>query len=198
MPLCYNGADMTDEENPKLVAAREAIRLSEARLDVQQADVSAVERKAALLGTLCIAIIGYLLTPDEQTTKCLQEFIKGERCSPWLLVVSFVFEVIASSIFAVGLVFCWKTLIPKKYQWKGVTLSTMPGDPFRDDLVGMLKTLAGGYDKAFIKNDRTIKKKKLKNIKKAIRCGQLGVMFAFVSAMVEKIAVLFPIDCLIG
>ena len=184
---CYNGAKMTDENNNERLVAQEMVRLSEARLDVQQAEVGAMERKAALLGTFCIAVIGYLLRDAAFDPKIIAEATSG-RCHFWAAVAIIAIKVIPSAILAVGVFYCWKTLIPATYRWKGGTLAIMNKDPFRYDLTAIFKGLAKRYNEAAKLNDETMLEKKINNIKSAIAWGGWGVVISLLLVMLEKIA----------
>ena len=190
---CYNGAKMTDENNNERLVAQEMVRLSEARLDVQQAEINALERKATLLGTFCVAVIGYLLASDAEW---LWKMATGEHCRSLTAVVMLVVaKMFPSMILVVGVVFCWKTLFPWKFRWKGVTLVDMAVNPFEHDLVGILKGLAKRYDEAFQGNGAIIQKKKERNLSRAIVWSRWGMALSFVSVMLAKIAVFFIADC---
>ena len=138
-----NNTDKKKNEqlNERLVA-QEMVRLSEARLDVQQAEVGAMERKATLLGTFCIAVIVYLLRDVAFDSKTIAEST-SECCHFWVAVAIIAIKVIPSAILAVGVFYCWKTLAtPVTYRWKGGTLAIMNKDPL---LGGVLLSLILPY-----------------------------------------------------
>ena len=199
---CYNVADMTNENstdekkneqlNERLVA-QEMIRLSELRLDVQQEEVGAMERKAALLGTFCIAVIGYLLRDAAFDAKIVAEATSG-RCHFWTAIAIITIKVIPSAILAGGVFYCWKTLIPATYKWKGLTLSVMVDKyPYRHDLTDILKGLVERYNDAAKSNDEVIREKKAENIKDAIKWGGRGVVISLFLVILEKIAPVLPV-----
>ena len=187
---CYNVADMTnenstDENNNERLVAQEMVRLSELRLDVQQEEVSAMERKAALLGAFCFAVIVYLLSDAAFDAKIVAEST-NER---WCLWMAVAIKVIPSAILAGGVFYCWKTLIPATYKWKGLTLSVMVDNyPYHYDLTNILKGLAERYNDAAKSNDATIREKKAENIKSAIAWGGWGVVISLLLVILEKIA----------
>ena len=184
---CYNGAKMTDENNNERLVAQEMVRLSEARLDVQQAEVSVVERKAALLGAFCFAVIAYLLAHNAELFWALAK--NKEDCRVLIAIVVFVAKVIPSAFLATGVIFCWRTLMPTGYQWKGISLADMAVNPFEYDLTAILKGLAKRYDEAVQKNNATIREKKAENIHQAITWGALGVILSLVSVLLGEIAI---------
>ena len=183
-----------DASNERLIV-QEMVRLSEARLDVQLAEVAAAERKATLLGSLCIVLIGYLLAPtNAHIVNCLMK--TGEHCNLLLTGTVFAAEVVASLLLAVGGVFCWIALIPAKYKWKGSVAFAVNDDLLRHDMTNVLKRLEDRYKKAYEDNAKTIREKKRKNMKWAVRFSLWGVIFAFFSVLGAKVLpVALPIIC---
>ena len=186
-----------DVRNERLIV-QEMVRLYEARLDVQLAEVVATERKAAMLGSLCLVLIGYLLasdahTADAHTANCLKS-ITGEYCNFLVSAIVFSIEVVSSLLLAVGGAFCWVTLTPAAYRWKGSIAYIMDERLLTSDVTDLLKHLNGRYKKASDKNAKTIKETKRKNIKWAVRFSRLGVIFSFLSVFLAKaLPVAFPI-----
>ena len=173
-----------DASNERLIV-QEMVRLAEVRLDVQQMEVAAMERKATLLGSLCIVLIGYLLAPNAHIINCLMK--TGEHCNLLLTRTVFATEVVASLFLVVGGVFCWITLTPADYKWKGSIVFTLGDRLLRYDMTDILKKLEERYKNAFEDNAKTIREKKRKNIKWAVRFSLWGVIFSFLSVFLAKI-----------
>ena len=198
---CYNVADMTNENNTDekkkaRLVAQEMVRLSELRLDVQQTEIAVMERKAALLGAFCFAVIGYLLAHNAEL---FWKWAAIESCLIPTFIAVIITKAIPSLVLARGMFFCWKTLTMGRYQWKGATLSVMADNPFRYDLTDILKGLAERYDEAVKRNSSLIRENKVKNIVKAINWGGCGVLCAFISVFLGEIALPFVaalyLDC---
>ena len=171
-----------DASNERLIV-QEMVRLAEVSLDVQQLEVVAMERKATLLGSLCIVLIGYLLAPNAHIANCLMK--AGAHCD--LLVTGvFVAEMISSLFLAVGGAICWIILIPAGYKWKGSIAFTMGDRLLGYDMTDILKHLESRYKEAYKDNAKTISEKKTQKIKWAVFFSLLGVVFAFLSVLLAK------------
>ena len=184
---------MTDEQKQQKDAqevAQEKVRLSELRLDKQSETVNIIERKAALLGGFCVAVIGYMAANDlydiAGVIACFNVFEASE--GRYLLVMGCF--LIAIKIFSflslgAGTYFCAKALRTAVYYWKGGS-SSERAKVFHTRLTSTLNNLAEAYDKAVEDNENTIFNQKIININRAFFWGMLGVGLSFVLICVEK------------
>ena len=180
-------------EQPKdeQLVAHEKVRLSELRLDRQFETVNIIERKAVLLGSFCVAVIGYMAANDlydiTGAVACIKNFGDcGGRCA--LVMGCFLIAAIKFVSFlslGAGTYFCAKAQRPAVYYWKGGSPSERAG-VFHSRLTDTLNSLAKDYDDAVKDNEVTIASQKTTNLNNAFLWGMCGVGLSFLLIFLEK------------
>ena len=148
---------MIMKDQQKTEYLKEALRLAELRLEEQNITLTLQEKKAVLIATLCIALIGFLLTftgDIEQVSRALDCLI---GIKPSIFWASFVFKILPSLILAVAMLHSIQSLNLAKLGIRGAAPGYTLNDYFDRDLYRLAKGLLKDYDDRIKRNIKTLK-----------------------------------------
>ena len=185
---------MTDEDNKDKL--REKIRLSEKRLDEQYAVINTLDRKAALLITFCVAVIGYLLAHDTELV-CKPAADGHYHC--WAVIFStainilfIITKVISPAILAGGVLYGWRAILLTDF-WSGAGLWN--DNESDNNLTEFLERLLNKHRDSVRSNFTAIEEKKIQNIKTAVNCVRWGIALSLISVVLWEIIAFFTPGC---
>ena len=144
---------------------KEALRLAELRLEEQNTTLTLQEKKAALVVTLCIAIIGYLLsfTGDiKALPEVLDHIFKTKIGDLW---TSLIFKITPSLILACAMVRSIRSLNLMDFGTRGASPGYSMSDYFGHDLNKLAKGLLEDYNDRIKKNQEMLDHKQKEMIK---------------------------------
>ncbi|MDE0286353.1 MAG: hypothetical protein OXI88_23185 [Gammaproteobacteria bacterium] len=158
---------------------KEALRLAELRLEEQNTTLTLQEKKAALVVTLCIAIIGYLLTftGDIQTVPVILDYLFKTKFGD--LWTSLIFKILPSLILAFAMVHSIRSLNLMDLGTRGASPGYSMSDYFERDLNNLAKGLLEDYHERIIENQDMLEHKK-KEMKSARKWLFIGIPVAIV------------------
>ena len=185
---------MTDEDYKDKL--REKIRLSEKRLSEQYLVINTLDRKAALLITFCVAVIGYLLAHD---TESVCKPAADGHCHCWAVIFSAAInilfvaaKVISPAILAVGVLYGWKTMFLADFRSGAGLWSDNESD---NNLTEFLERLLKKHHDSVRNNHTAIHEKKAQNIETAIQWAQGGIALSLISVVLWEIVAFFTPGC---
>ncbi|MGI9306435.1 MAG: hypothetical protein ACR2P5_03930 [Gammaproteobacteria bacterium] len=167
--------EKTKDYQEKSEYLREAIRLVELRLEQQQKSSDENQRKAALLITFCVAVIGYLYAeqPDESGVYL--------PLALWWTV-----KVILAVILGAAVFYGLQVVDIKKWGVSGADPAYVDSR-FGWDFNQMAEELLDGYKECFDINKGNLEKK-VKKLKIARNLGILGITLSLLWIVMERIS----------
>ena len=185
---------MTDEDNKDKL--REKIRLSEKRLDEQYLVINTLDRKAALLITFCVAVIGYLLAHD---TESVCKPVADGHCHCWAVIFSAAInilfiatKVISPAILAVGVLYGWKTMFLADFRSGAGLWNDNESD---NNLTAFLERLLTKHRESVRNNITAIEEKKVQNIDAAVKWARWGIALSLISVVLWEVVAFFTPGC---
>ena len=145
---------------------KEAVRLAELRLEEQNIALTLQEKKAVLIATICIVIIGYLLTfagDIEQVSITLDYLFRTKLGELWPLLI---FKILPSLILAFAMVHSIQSLNLSDLGIRGASPRYTLDNYFNRDLNKLAKELLEDYN-ARIKENQEMLEAKNEEMRKA-------------------------------
>lgn len=177
---------MITKDQKKLEYLQEALRLAELRLEEQNITLTLQEKKAVLVVTLCIAVIGYLLTSTGEIGKVTEIFNYFSQIKLSELWISSIFKILPSLILAIAMLHGIQSLSLMNLGTRGASPDYSMSDYFGHDLNDLSKGLLEDYNDRIKKNKKMLDHKK-KEMIKARKWLYFGIPLAIVLVATREI-----------
>lgn len=156
---------MTTKDQIKMEYLQEALRLAELRLEEQNITLTLQEKKAVLVVTLCIAVIGYLLTSSGEIGKVAEIVNILFQTKSGDLWISLIFKILPSLILAFAMIHGIQSLSLMNLGTRGTSPDYSMNDYFGQDSDKLAKGLLEDYNDRIKKNQKMLDHKKKEMIK---------------------------------
>lgn len=177
---------MTTKERQKSDYLKEALRLAELRLEEQNITLILQEKQAALIVTLCIAFIGYLLTftgEIEQVPMLLDYIFRTKLGELW---TSLIFKILPSLPLAFAMLHSIQSFSLVDLGTRGASPDYSTNDYFGRNLNRLARGLLVDYNER-VRNNQEMLKGKNKEMRKARKWLFIGIPLAIVSVAFREI-----------
>ncbi len=156
---------MITKDQQKTEYLQEALRLAELRLEEQSITLTLQEKKAVLVVTLCIAVIGYLLTSTGEIEKVTEIFNNIFQTKFGDLWISLIFKILPSLFLAFAMIYGIRSLSLMNLGTRGASPGYSMSDYFGHDLNKLARGLLEDYNDRIKKNQKMLDHKKKEMIK---------------------------------
>lgn len=176
---------MITKDQQKTEYLKEALRLAELRLEEQNITLSLQEKKAALIVTLCIAVIGYLLTFTGDIGKVpvtMDNLFRTELGELW---TSLIFKILPSLFLAFAMLHSIQSLSVADLGTRGASPGYSMNDYFGRNLNKLAKGLLEDYNDR-IRNNQDMLEYKKKEMAKARIWLFIGIPLAIVLVAIRE------------
>lgn len=184
---------MITKDQQKSEYLKEALRLAELRLEEQNATLSLQERIAALIATLCIAFIGYLLTftGDIGRFSKILDWLSGIKSGGlWTLII---FETLPSLPLAIAMLHSIRSLNLMDLGTRGASPGYTLNDYFGRNLNRLAKGLLEDYNVRIRRNQEMLEDKN-KELTKARNWLFFGIPLAIFLVVLREMLVVLSVD----
>ena len=176
---------MITKDQQKTEYLQEALRLAELRLEEQSVTLTLQEKKAVLVVTLCIAVIGYLLTSTGEIGKLTEIFNYLFQTKLSDLSIALIFKILPSLILAFAMLHGIQSLSMMNLGTRGASPGYSMSDYFGHDLNKLAKGLLEDYNDRIRENQDMLDHKK-KEMKKARKWLFFGIPLAIVLVAIRE------------
>ena len=149
----------------KMEYLQEALRLAELRLEEQSITLTLQEKKAVLVVTLCIAVIGYLLTSSGEIWKLAETINHNYQTKSGDLWISLIFKILPSLFLAFAMIHGIRSLSLMNLGTRGASPGYSMSDYFGQDVNKLAKGLLEDYNDRIKKNQKMLDHKRKEMIK---------------------------------
>ena len=161
---------------------KEALRLAELRLEEQNITLSTQGKKAVMIATLCIALIGYLLAFTGGVGEIYT--VPGWNIPPKYTNL-FIFKILPSLPLAMAMLFSIQALDLEDLGTRGATPEYTLDEYFKHDLYQLMIVLLEDYNERIYENQKILEVKN-KEMVKARNWLFLGIPVAIIMVAVRE------------